>query len=163
MNVELLDTPVGRLRLVSDGVGLVSAHFVAEGAGERPEDGESAQPDDVLRTARVQFEEYFAGERQVFDVPLAPAGTAFRQRVWSLLREIGYGRTSSYGRLAAELGNPRASRAVGLANGANPIAVIVPCHRVIGADGKLTGYAGGLDRKRWLLAHEARHAVRTLF
>ena len=87
----------------------------------------------------------------LFDIPLAPRGTPFQQRVWQLLVQIPYGRTTSYGALARELGSPEASRAVGLANGRNPIAIVIPCHRVVGSDGSLTGYGGGLDRKRWLL------------
>ncbi len=110
----------------------------------------------LLKAAKQQLAEYFAGERAAFELPLAPAGTAFQLRVWQALRGIPAGETRSYGEIAAGIGQPSASRAVGAANGANPIGIIVPCHRVVGADGKLTGYAGGLDRKRWLLAHEAR-------
>ena len=103
-----------------------------------------------------QLTEYFAGDRQVFELPIAPAGTPFQQRVWQLLRSIGYGDRRSYGELAAELGNPNAARAVGLANGRNPISIIVPCHRVVGSKGALTGYAGGLTNKQWLLEFETR-------
>ena len=103
-----------------------------------------------------QLREYFAGERTTFDLPLAPSGTPFQQRVWIALGEIPYGRTVSYGQIAVRIGRPRACRAVGLANGANPIGVIIPCHRVVGADGTLTGYGGGLDRKRFLIAMERR-------
>jgi methylated-DNA-[protein]-cysteine S-methyltransferase len=109
---------------------------------------------------RAQLAEYFAGRRRDFDLPLAPAGTPFQQRVWQALRAIPYGRTESYGALAARLGQPGAGRAVGLANGQNPIAIVIPCHRVIGAGGALTGYGGGLERKRWLLALEASAAGR---
>ena len=111
-----------------------------------------------LRTARTELEEYFAGERREFAVPLEPVGTTFQQRVWQALREIPYGTTISYGEIARRIGQPRASRAVGLANGRNPISIIVPCHRVIGANGTLTGYGGGLDRKRFLLALESGSA-----
>ena len=105
-----------------------------------------------LATTRQQLGEYFAGARTIFDLPLAPQGTGFQLRVWGALTEIGYGQTQSYGSVAKRLGLPAgASRAVGLANGANPISIVVPCHRVIGADGSLTGYGGGLDRKRFLL------------
>jgi methylated-DNA-[protein]-cysteine S-methyltransferase len=104
-------------------------------------------------TAR-QLGEYFAGERTAFDLPLRATGTAFEQRVWDELRDIPYGETTSYGAIARRLGHPRAARAVGRANGRNPLAIVVPCHRVIGASGALTGYAGGLDRKRALLALE---------
>ncbi|HVI00310.1 MAG TPA: methylated-DNA--[protein]-cysteine S-methyltransferase, partial [Enhygromyxa sp.] len=108
----------------------------------------------ILRKAAVQLEQWFAGERQAFDLPLAAAGTGFQRTVWSALQAIPFGQTRSYGQLAIDLGRPQASRAVGAANGRNPIPIVVPCHRVIGQDGSLTGYAGGLAAKRWLLAHE---------
>lgn len=147
----LVGSPVGPLRLTSDGAALTRLHFVDLPDGEPAADS----GDRVLSSARSQLEEYFAGERLVFDLPLRMSGTAFQQRVWHALSTIRYGDTTSYGRLAAALGDVRATRAVGLANGRNPVAILVPCHRVIGADGSLTGYGGGLDRKRWLLAHEA--------
>jgi methylated-DNA-[protein]-cysteine S-methyltransferase len=103
----------------------------------------------------MQLEDYFAGRAVEFDIPLSLAGTEFQRRVWTALREIPHGETISYGELARRLGMPGASRAVGLANGRNPIAIVIPCHRVIGADGSLTGYGGGLERKAWLLRHEA--------
>jgi methylated-DNA-[protein]-cysteine S-methyltransferase len=105
---------------------------------------------------KSQLAAYFAGELTEFKLELAPRGTEFQRRVWSALREIPYGTTTTYGRLAMQLGDPRAVRAVGLANGRNPIAIIIPCHRVVGSNGSLTGYGGGLDRKEWLLAHERR-------
>ena len=108
-----------------------------------------------LRAAQRELEEYFAGERREFSLALEPAGTPFQMRVWQALRAIPYGETISYGELARRIGNPRAVRAVGLANGRNPISIIVPCHRVIGANGTLTGYGGGLERKRFLLALES--------
>lgn len=111
--------------------------------------------DTVADDAVAQLAEYFAGVRTAFDVPLAPRGTPFQQRVWQALTRIPAGATRSYGEIAAELGSPGASRAVGAATGRNPISIIVPCHRLVGASGALTGYAGGVDRKRWLLAHEA--------
>jgi methylated-DNA-[protein]-cysteine S-methyltransferase len=101
-----------------------------------------------------QLAAYFAGELRAFELPLVPTGTPFQQRVWSALQHIPYGATTTYGRLAEQLGQPGAMRAVGLANGRNPIAIIIPCHRVIGANGSLTGYGGGLQRKQWLLALE---------
>jgi methylated-DNA-[protein]-cysteine S-methyltransferase len=101
-----------------------------------------------------QLESYFAGELTRFELNLDTGGTAFQRRVWTRLQDIPYGATTTYGRLATELGDPKAVRAVGLANGRNPISIIIPCHRVIGADGSLTGYGGGLSRKQWLLAHE---------
>jgi methylated-DNA-[protein]-cysteine S-methyltransferase len=107
-----------------------------------------------LREAVRQLAEYFAGDRRKFDLPLRLEGTDFQRRVWQVLTEIPYGETWSYGQLAQRIGNPKGCRAVGLANGRNPISILVPCHRVIGADGSLTGYGGGVERKRWLLAHE---------
>jgi methylated-DNA-[protein]-cysteine S-methyltransferase len=111
-----------------------------------------------LREARAQLVAYFAGKLLAFDLDLAPRGTDFQRRVWNELRRIPYGDTTSYIELARRIGNPNAMRAVGAANGANPIAIIVPCHRVIGHDGKLVGFGGGLPAKRWLLDHERRHA-----
>lgn len=113
----------------------------------------------LLRETANQLQQYFAGERQTFDLPLAAYGTDFQRQVWMQLTRIPFAHTRSYGELAVQLGNKNAMRAVGAANGRNPIAIIVPCHRVIGADGKMTGYAGGLDRKIWLLQHEQRFAT----
>jgi methylated-DNA-[protein]-cysteine S-methyltransferase len=154
----LLPTPVGELLLTTDGAALTAVFFEKhrDGGDERPTAlrRPPARDDDhpVLVAARIQLAEYFARERRAFDLPLAPAGTVFQQRVWTALLDIPYGTTTSYGEIARRLGLlPTASRAVGLANGANPISIIVPCHRVVGADGSLTGYGGGLDRKRYLL------------
>jgi methylated-DNA-[protein]-cysteine S-methyltransferase len=122
---------------------------------ERETGGADARDRAVLAAARDQLEAYFAGDLTAFDLPLAPVGTPFQQRVWSALAEIPFGETVSYGSLAIRLGRPGAARAVGLANGSNPISIIIPCHRVIGSDGRLTGYGGGIDRKAWLLDHEA--------
>ncbi|CAN5816502.1 hypothetical protein BH11MYX2_BH11MYX2_03350 [soil metagenome] len=110
----------------------------------------------VLDRAAKQLAEYFASKRSTFDLPLAPDGTDFQRKVWRALETIPFGETWSYGELAKRIGNPTASRAVGAANGQNPLWIIVPCHRVIGADGSLTGYAGGMTAKKWLLAHEQR-------
>ncbi len=109
---------------------------------------------EVLDKTEKQLKEYFAGSRTTFDLPLEPSGTDFQLSVWELLRKIPYGVTTSYGELARRLGEPKASRAVGAANGANPIPIIVPCHRVVGSKGELTGFGGGIERKRWLLEHE---------
>lgn len=117
--------------------------------------GQSETP--VLRMAVKQLEEYFAGERKTFSLPLAPAGTDFQRRVWNALMEIPYGKTYSYKQVAELVGNAKASRAVGLANNRNPIAIIIPCHRVIGSNGSLTGYAGGLGMKQMLLDLEKRY------
>jgi methylated-DNA-[protein]-cysteine S-methyltransferase len=149
------DSPIGRLLLTSDRTALTGLYMErgreAQSTDGWAEDG-TAEP---LARALLQLHEYFAGTRRTFDVPLRLAGTVFQQRVWRGLQEIPYGETSSYGQLAGRIGKPGASRAVGLANGRNPISILVPCHRVIGADGSLTGYGGGLERKQWLLAHEA--------
>ncbi|MEP6834068.1 MAG: methylated-DNA--[protein]-cysteine S-methyltransferase [Gemmatimonas sp.] len=111
---------------------------------------------EALRLARAQLQEYFAGARQLFSLPLAAQGSAVQKDVWRALTQIPYGETRSYGEIARQLGKPKASRSVGSANGRNPISIIVPCHRVIGSDGSLTGFGGGLERKEWLLAHESR-------
>jgi methylated-DNA-[protein]-cysteine S-methyltransferase len=113
-----------------------------------------ARDDNAFAAVRRQLEEYFAGERRVFDLPVAPPGTPFQQRVWTELQRIGYGETISYAELAARIGRPTAIRAAGAANGANPVSIIIPCHRVIGSDGSLTGYGGGLEAKRRLLELE---------
>ena len=113
----------------------------------------------MLKRPRAQLQAYFAGELRDFELPLAAEGTPFQQRVWRALCDIPYGETISYGELARRIGQPTASRAVGLANGQNPISIVVPCHRVIGANGSLTGYGGGLARKRWLLAHESKGSL----
>lgn len=111
----------------------------------------------LIDDCKAQLEAYFQGLRQTFDVPLTPQGTAFQQRVWMALRQLPYGETRSYAAISVGIGSPKSHRAVGAANGRNPLAIIVPCHRVIGSNGKLTGYAGGLDRKQWLLRHEQTH------
>lgn len=152
-------SPVGELLLTGDGEAL-SGLFMLPDAKYVPEIGADWIRDDAAFGAvRAQLEEYFAGERRVFDVPLAPRGTEFQRSVWRGLTTIPYGRTMSYGAMAAALGTPTASRAVGAANGRNPISIIVPCHRVVASNGALTGYAGGIDRKRRLLALERGAAV----
>lgn len=146
----VIDTPIDPLLLVGDPTGLHELHFTPH----EPPAGLPRDTDGVLDPAVTQLGEYFAGDRVDFDLALCPAGSTFQQKVWMALRDIPYGRTATYGEIATELGQPTASRAVGLANGRNPLAVIVPCHRVIGANGALTGFGGGLERKRWLLDHE---------
>jgi methylated-DNA-[protein]-cysteine S-methyltransferase len=126
--------------------------------GEAPLLAPPAPLDPLLVEACAQLSDYFAGRLQAFALPLSPGGTAFQRAVWDELVRIPYGTTASYGGVAARVGRPRAVRAVGAANGRNPLAIIVPCHRVIGSDGGLTGYGGGLPTKRWLLAHELAHA-----
>jgi methylated-DNA-[protein]-cysteine S-methyltransferase len=147
-------SPIGELLAVGDGTTLSRLHM-REGRKPIAIDPSWRRDDDAFADVREQFEQYFAGARREFELPLAMAGNEFECRVWDALREIPYGETTSYGAIAKRVGSPGAPRAVGLANGRNPIAVIVPCHRVIGADGSLTGYGGGLERKRFLLDLEA--------
>jgi methylated-DNA-[protein]-cysteine S-methyltransferase len=145
-----IDSPIGELLLVGDGSAL---HRLSMQAGRKPIEISDRWERDDERFADVvaQLREYFAGEREDFDLPLQMDGSDFQIRVWNELREIPYGTTISYGELARRIGQPSAARGVGMANGSNPIGVIVPCHRVIGADGSLTGYGGGLENKRTLL------------
>ncbi len=155
------DTPIGRLLLAGDGDHLKLVHFQA---GPRPLRPEREWVADAARfhSAKAQLAEYFAGMRRTFDLPLAAEGTEFQRAVWRVLAAIPYGTTISYAELARRMGNARASRAVGLANGANPLPIVVPCHRVIGTDGSLTGFGGGLEMKRKLLALERADCVRHL-
>jgi methylated-DNA-[protein]-cysteine S-methyltransferase len=149
-----IDTPIGGLLLVSDGVQLSEVHFQS-GAGVRalsPALGRNAK---ALEHAKAQLAQYFRGARREFDMPIAPMGTAFQRDVWRALRDIPFGETRSYSELARSLGKPNAVRAVAQANGSNPLPIIIPCHRVIGADGSLTGFGGGLEIKHWLLEHES--------
>ena len=150
-----MDSPVGRLLIAGDSSGLRCVLFADGKRPARPEPGwleDSAS----LSEATSQLRAYFAGTLFRFRLPLAPRGTPFQKRVWRQLLEIPYGETASYGEIARRIGSPRASRAVGLANGANPIAIVIPCHRVIGSNGKLTGYGGGIAKKEWLLDWERR-------
>ncbi|MBH5337703.1 methylated-DNA--[protein]-cysteine S-methyltransferase [Streptomyces pactum] len=150
----VIDSPYGPLTLVATD-GVLSGVYM-EGQRHRPAEETFGTPDDTPFTETVrQLEAYFAGELTEFRLPLRMAGTPFQLRVWEELRHIPYGTTVSYGELAERLGHPTASRAVGLANGKNPISIIVPCHRVVGSSGALTGYGGGLDRKRRLLDFES--------
>lgn len=156
VNAIVHNSPVGPLTLVSDGGSLVGLHF--EGWG--PPAGALHKPDTVLATTARQLDAYFAGRLRTFDLPLAPVGTPFQNRVWSALRAIPFGETRNYGQLAKAIGKPTAMRAVGAANGRNPIAIVVPCHRVIGADGSLTGFGGGIERKKFLLSLEQGKELR---
>ncbi|MCC6928996.1 MAG: methylated-DNA--[protein]-cysteine S-methyltransferase [Gemmatimonadaceae bacterium] len=152
----LMPSPIGELLLTGDGRHLTGLYMTPHTHG--PVRGEGwVRRDDDFADARRQLDEYFAGTRLSFEIPLAPDGTEFQRRVWMALRDIPYAQTVSYGDIARGIGNPKGVRAVGLANGRNPISIIVPCHRVIGSNGSLTGYGGGLERKQWLLEHEARH------
>ena len=150
-----MESPVGPLLLVADDSGLRRIDFVngRTPAAADPQWHDDAEP---LRETIRQLRAYFAGELEAFDLTLAPAGTPFQRTVWNRLCEIPFGETISYGELARRIGNPNASRAVGLANGSNPIPIVIPCHRVIGSNGKLTGYGGGLPIKEKLLALERR-------
>jgi methylated-DNA-[protein]-cysteine S-methyltransferase len=152
-----LQSPIGRLMLASDGVALTGLYMEPSRKTQSTDGWSEDAAAPPLAAALRQLTEYFAGTRREFDLPLRLRGTEFQKRVWQELTEIPYGQTWSYGELAKRINNPSASRAVGLANGRNPISILVPCHRVIGADGSLTGYGGGLERKRWLLAHEGLH------
>lgn len=155
-----MQSPVGPLVLTAEGDSLTAVSFVDGPVGL----ADSGEPPPVLAEAQRQLLAYFARQLQTFDLPLAAGGTPFQQRVWAELRQIPYGATASYGEIAGRLGMVSgASRAVGLANGSNPVAIVVPCHRVIGSTGKLTGYAGGLDRKRYLLGLEASASGGSLF
>jgi methylated-DNA-[protein]-cysteine S-methyltransferase len=153
MRFAIIDSPIGPLRLVADDEGLRRLEFRKGPSFEAAPDGWREDARALAKVAR-QVEEYFAGRRKHFDLDLAPEGTEFQKRVWERLLEIPYGETISYGTLATRIGNPKASRAVGLANGSNPIAIVIPCHRVIGSNGTLTGYGGGLPIKEKLLSLE---------
>jgi methylated-DNA-[protein]-cysteine S-methyltransferase len=153
-----MESPVGRLLLAGDEEGLQLIGF-AEGKNQPQPEPDWRYHTEPLRSAVGQLSDYFAGNRRSFDLSLQLRGTPFQLTVWRALQDIPYGQTISYGELARRIGNPKASRAVGLANGSNPIAIVVPCHRVIGSNGKLTGYGGGLCHKETLLALERKHGA----
>lgn len=155
MYYQTIDSPVGPLWLVCDEHALTGLYL--EGQKYFPTNTQDWLKDPqhpLLVQTNTQLDEYFARQRQMFDLPFAPTGTAFQKQVWRCLSQIPFGTTISYGDLAQRLGKPTAFRAVGAANGRNPLSIIVPCHRVIAANRSMTGYAGGIDRKRWLLNHE---------
>jgi methylated-DNA-[protein]-cysteine S-methyltransferase len=158
---DYLQVPIGRLLLAANERGVCCIEFPRADQGARI-GADWRRGRTRLGDAIAQLEAWFAGEIQAFDFALAAEGTPFRKAVWSELVRIPYGETISYGELARRIGDPSASRAVGAANGANPLPIVVPCHRVIGANGKLTGFGGGLPTKQWLLEHERRHAPRPL-
>ena len=147
----VIDTPIGKLTLASNNGALVRLDFGDLGANGAPED--------ILLEAEKQLKEYFAGERKEFSLELAPEGTPWQSKVWTELTKIPYGKTISYGELACRAGSPMAARAAGMANNRNPISIIIPCHRVIGADGKLVGYGGGLPAKEFLLKLETENRL----
>ena len=155
MDVRIIETPVGLLKLTADETSLTGVWLNAQGAPDRSRAG------GILAETEKQLRAYFAGRLQRFDLPLALAGTPFQRDVWTALRDIPFGTTCSYGELAGRIARADAVRAVGAANGQNPIPIVIPCHRVIGKDGSLTGFGGGLTMKAWLLKHE--HRQRQLF
>ncbi len=148
-----MDSPIGVLKLSSDEGQLKSISFDAGFLSEE------VYVPDILITAEKQLEEYFSGSRQLFDLPIDPEGTEFQRRVWKQVATVNYGSTKSYVEIAREVNSQDSSRAVGMANGKNPLPIIIPCHRIIGHNGKLTGYAGGLERKKWLLLHEQYYTL----
>ncbi|MCX6567100.1 MAG: methylated-DNA--[protein]-cysteine S-methyltransferase [Candidatus Aminicenantes bacterium] len=150
--ILFVDSPIGTIELREKNGFLTDLNFREKTAGTK------IRSSSILSVCAVQLEEYFAGKRAVFDLPLAPEGTLFQLDVWNTLRTVLFGRTASYGEIARKIGCPAAVRAVGAANGANPVSIIIPCHRIVGADGRLTGYGGGLWRKEWLLRHEQKTA-----
>jgi methylated-DNA-[protein]-cysteine S-methyltransferase len=155
----IIDSPLGELTLVSHDGALTGLYY--PGHWYLPDPATfGARAESGFEEAEEQLAEYFAGERTAFELPTSTAGDAFQERVWELIARIPYGETTTYGELARELGDPAIARAVGGAVGRNPLSIVVPCHRVVGKDGKLTGYAGGLDRKRLLLDLEAPTGVR---
>lgn len=162
MHFLTMPSPVGELTLAAHERGLTAVYFAEHTHAPEPTARRPWVPDDganaasaTLRAARAQLTAYFAGELTAFDLPLAPEGTPFQHLVWAQLRRIPFGALTSYGAVARQLGNPNATRAVGAANGRNPLSIVVPCHRVVGADGSLTGFGGGIERKRWLIAFES--------
>lgn len=153
-NVFFYPTAIGRIGIEENGAAITKLYFSRENALQTAVLNET----ELLKKAGIQLQEYFAGKRRSFDLPLAPEGTPFQQKVWKALLEIPYGETRSYGDIARNIGQEKASRAVGMANNKNPIAIIIPCHRVVGSNGKLVGYAGGLDIKKQLLNLEKQSA-----
>lgn len=146
------DTPIGKIGIAEEDGALTQLTFRTELPA-----GAVLEETPLIAQCRQQLDEYFAGKRKSFDLPLCPKGTEFQKKVWASLCKIPYGETRTYGEIAAAVGNPKAARAVGMANNRNPISVLVPCHRVIGSGGKLVGYGGGLDKKRFLLDLEQKH------
>lgn len=147
---EELESPIGVLAIEADEESLLSVLFKSANRKQTP--------NSITKQCKKQLKEYFAGKREEFDLPLKMEGTPFQQKVWGALLKVPYGKTSTYGNQAKMIKNPKAIRAVGSANGKNKISIIVPCHRIIGADGTLTGYAGGLNVKKWLLEHESKYS-----
>jgi methylated-DNA-[protein]-cysteine S-methyltransferase len=163
LHASRMKSPIGELTLVGDGEVLLGIYMQAH-RGDPSQAHVPEASDAVLERARAELTAYFQGDLKHFTLPRGARGTPFQERVWEELTRIPYGETISYGELARRIGQPAASRAVGAANGKNPLSIVVPCHRVIGAGGDITGYAGGVERKRWLLEHErARSSSRLPF
>lgn len=157
--VSVMESPLGKLLLRSTDQAIISVHIAGSvQPADLPEFSTDSYLPSCIHACKAQLREYFEGKRKFFALPLSPHGTPFQQKVWSELLNIPYGSTISYLELARRLGDPKVIRAAGSANGKNPVAIIIPCHRVIGADGSLVGYAGGLENKRWLLDHEQAHS-----
>jgi len=158
MNLSLFETPIGRIGIAGEGGAVTNLYFATD---PLPNIAPS-RPTPVIKEAAGQLLAYLAGELTAFTVPLAPRGTPYMTTVWELLRGVPYGKTATYGEIAALSGNPKAARAVGLANNKNPVPIFIPCHRIVGSDGKLTGYRGGLELKRSLLRLENGDAILSL-
>lgn len=152
-NVFYYQTDVGQIGIAENGTAITNLYF----NGANPPKNANVKETDLLKDASRQLKEYVEGKRKLFELPLAPDGTDFQRNVWKALREIPYGETRSYGEIAKSIGRPNASRAVGMANNKNPILIFIPCHRVIGVNGKLVGYAGGLDVKKYILNLEKQY------
>jgi len=150
MQEVIIDSPIDRLKLSSNGEALLKVSFTDDPVTNVSD----LEKNKILKQAIRQLNEYFNGKRTAFKLPLSPTGTEFQQKVWRILRDIPFGQTTTYGIISKKLGDSNAVRAVGTANGQNPIPIIIPCHRVLGSGQKMTGYSGGIDRKRWLLKHE---------
>ncbi len=164
LHATTIESPVGDLRIVASDAGVRAVLWPSDDSSRvpLPTNLEGCESHLILTRAVLELTEYFAGERQQFDVPLDPEGTEFQHQAWFALRAIPYGETVSYGEQAERMGDKKKARAVGAANGRNPISIIVPCHRVVGSNGSLTGFASGIETKRWLLAHEQKVAGHTL-
>lgn len=161
---QIINTPIGKIAIEATPVAIKAVSFLKSDVAAATSEATRIE-DPLIKKCADQLQEYFEGSRKIFDLPIQQSGTAFQQAVWSQLLTIGYGKTMSYLELSKKLGDAKAIRAVGTTNGKNQVAIIVPCHRVIGSDGSLTGYAGELWRKKWLLGHEGKFAngVQTLF
>jgi methylated-DNA-[protein]-cysteine S-methyltransferase len=154
---KTINTPIGFLKLVSDEHRLKFILFVNEDEGSNP-----ALPE-IIERAALQVKEYFDGSRFTFSLDLEIDGTRFQQKVWKLIKMVNYGKTTTYGDIAKHMKSLGCSRAVGMANARNPLPIIIPCHRIVGNDGKLVGYSGGLEKKKWLLVHEQKYSGSSLF